>query len=87
VLLLFLILIVRCLQITQNLRNRFTNLVIIGSISIIAFHIFVNIAMTLGMMPVVGVPLPFLSYGGSFTLTLAILIGFMLNAQAQNQSF
>ena len=42
---------------------------------------FVNIAMTLGMMPVTGLPLPFLSYGGSFNLTVAILIALMLNVQ------
>jgi rod shape determining protein RodA len=41
--------------------------------------------MTLGMMPVTGIPLPFLSYGGSFTLTVAILIGLMLNAKFSDQ--
>lgn len=67
--------------ITQSVRNRFFNLVIVGGVSIIAVHVFFNIAMTLGMTPVVGIPLPFLSYGGSFTLTLAILLGLILNAK------
>lgn len=78
---LFLFLVARGFLITQSIRNRYYNLVVVGSISIIAMHVFINTAMTLGMMPVVGIPLPFLSYGGSFTLTLAILIGLILNAK------
>jgi len=84
---LFLFLVVRGFIITQQLRNRFFNLLVIGAISIIGFHIFVNSAMTMGMMPVTGIPLPFLSYGGSFTLTVAILIGLILNTKVSNQDF
>ena len=80
-------LIVRGYLLTQSIRNRFFNLVIVGSISIIAFHTFVNIAMTLGMMPVTGIPLPFLSYGGSFALTVAILVGLVLNTRMSEQDF
>jgi rod shape determining protein RodA len=78
---LFLFVVGRGFLITQSVRNRFYNLVIVGGISIIAVHVFFNTAMTLGMTPVVGIPLPFLSYGGSFTLTLAILLGLILNAK------
>jgi len=81
VLLLFLFLIAKSYSITRHIRNRYFNLIIVGSASIIAFHTFVNIAMTIGMMPVTGIPLPFLSYGGSFTLTVAILIGLILNSR------
>lgn len=87
ILLLFLFIIIRALTTTHSLRNRFTNLVIVGSTSIIAFHIFVNIAMVVGIMPVTGLPLPFLSYGGSFTLTIAVLMGLILNAKVSNQDF
>ncbi len=87
VLLLFLFLLVKGYMITQNNRNHFTNLMVVGSVSVLAFHIFVNVAMTLGMMPVTGLPLPFLSYGGSFTLTVALLIGFILNAQIGRNDF
>jgi rod shape determining protein RodA len=87
ILLLFLLLIIRGYTTTQVVRNRFTNLVIVGSVSLLALHIFINVSMTLGMMPVVGVPLPFLSYGGSFTLTIAILLGFLLNAKYSKQDF
>ncbi|MBN1576234.1 MAG: rod shape-determining protein RodA [Chitinispirillaceae bacterium] len=87
VLLLFLLLIIRAYALTRNIRNRFFNLIIIGSASIITFHVFVNTAMTIGMMPVTGIPLPFLSYGGSFTLTVAILIGLVLNTKMSVQEF
>lgn len=87
VVLLFLFLIVRGFIITQSVRNRFFNLVVIGAMSIIGFHIFVNSAMTMGMMPVTGIPLPFLSYGGSFTLTVAILLGLVLNTKVSDQDF
>jgi len=66
---------------TQSIKNRFSNLMVVGGTSIIATHVFLNASMALGMMPVVGIPLPFLSYGGSFTLTLAILLGLILNAR------
>lgn len=87
ILLLFIFVIIRSLSATHNIRNRFTNLIIVGAISIISFHIFVNIAMVIGIMPVTGLPLPFLSYGGSFTLTIAILFGLILNARVSNQDF
>jgi rod shape determining protein RodA len=78
---LFLFLLCRGFFITQSVHNRFFNLVVTGAVSIIAVHVFFNTAMTLGMMPVVGIPLPFLSYGGSFTLTLAVLLGLILSAK------
>jgi rod shape determining protein RodA len=87
ILLLYLLIIIRGYMTTQYVKNRFSNLVIVGSVSLLAFHIFINVSMTVGMMPVVGVPLPFLSYGGSFTLTIAILIGFILNARYNTQDF
>ncbi|MDR2578340.1 MAG: rod shape-determining protein RodA [Chitinispirillales bacterium] len=87
VILLFLFLIIRGLTITRDCKNRFINLVAVGCSAILCFHVFVNIAMTLGLMPVTGLPLPFLSYGGSFTITLAVLIGLLLNARIADQDF
>ena len=51
----------------------------IGIIGLIAYHTLVNIGMTLGMLPVVGVPLPLVSYGGSSMITNMVLLGFLLN--------
>jgi len=78
---LFFFLVARGFYLTQSVRNRFNNLLIVGSTSIVAIHVFFNASMALGMMPVVGIPLPFLSYGGSFTLTLAVLLGLIFNAK------
>jgi rod shape determining protein RodA len=79
VLLLFLILISRGIMICRLHSDNFVNLVVAGSCTILFFHTFVNIAMTVGFMPVTGLPLPFLSYGGSFVLTCMILVGLLIN--------
>jgi len=84
---LFLFVLIRAFTTTREVRSRFSNIVIVGAATILGFHVFVNIAMTLGMMPVTGLPLPFLSYGGSFTLTVAILVGLILNARLSRDSF
>lgn len=84
---LFLFLIIRSYLSTHMIRNRFSNLIIVGAASILAFHVYVNIAMTIGMMPVTGLPLPFLSYGGSFAITVSILIGLILNARHSGEDF
>jgi rod shape determining protein RodA len=84
---LFLFLIIKGIMVTYGCRNRFINLTAIGCTAVLGFHIFVNIAMTLGMTPVTGLPLPFLSYGGSFTMTVAILVGLLLNAKVTEQDF
>jgi len=56
----------------------FITLITMGASTIFLFHILVNIAMTIGLMPVTGLPLPFLSYGGSFALTCMVLVGAIL---------
>ncbi len=57
----------------------FSTLTITGFISMIAYYVFVNIGMTSGVFPVVGIPLPFISYGGSALITLFIAAGLILN--------
>lgn len=79
VLLLFFGFLVRVLWLCFDYSDRFSNLVTTGAVAIFSFHIVVNISMTLGLMPVTGLPLPFLSYGGSFVITCLIMLGFLLN--------
>ncbi len=79
VLLLFFVLTVLLVNVAFRLRDRFSSLVVLGIASVFFFHVFINIAMTIGLMPVTGLPLPFLSYGGSFVLTCFIMIGLVLN--------
>ena len=79
VLLLFFIILLRGVAIAAKVRNRFTSLVIIGTVSVIALHVIINIGVTIGIMPVTGLPLPFLSYGGSAMWTFLFFIGLLLN--------
>lgn len=65
ILTLFFILLWRGLYIALYSENKFASLLAIGIFSFFTFHIFINIGMTIGLMPITGVPLPFLSYGGS----------------------
>lgn len=59
-------------------NDPFITLVVMGASTIFLFHILVNVAMTIGLMPVTGLPLPFLSYGGSFAMTCMVLVGGIL---------
>lgn len=61
----FALILSRIIYISSNSNDRFSSLIAVGIFSFFAFHIFVNIGMTLGIMPITGVPLPFLSYGGT----------------------
>jgi rod shape determining protein RodA len=75
VLLAFFIIIWRLLVIAANARDRFGALIATGTAAMMMFHVFVNIGMTIGIMPVTGLPLPFLSQGGSFYLAMTLVLG------------
>jgi rod shape determining protein RodA len=62
-------------------------LLAVGVVAILAFHVFVNIAITVGLMPVTGIPLPFLSYGGSFYITTMMGVGVLLHIPVRKQLF
>ncbi len=85
VLILFFILLWRGIMICRLHPDNFVNLVVAGACSILFFHVFVNVAMTIGFMPVTGLPLPFLSYGGSFVITCMILVGLLLNMRLKGK--
>lgn len=71
----YLVLIWRLLAISAGARDRFGALIALGVASMLMFHVFVNIGMTIGIMPVTGVPLPFMSAGGSSFLNFSIALG------------
>jgi len=77
--LLFLILILWGLSIAHSCRDPFGTILAVGITALLAWQVVINIGMTMGLMPVVGVPLPLISYGGSSTLTVAICIGLLMN--------
>ena len=75
VLLVFAIMLWRLLSIAVNARDRFGALIAAGVAAMVMFHVFVNVGMTMGIMPVTGLPLPFLSQGGSFYLAMTLALG------------
>jgi rod shape determining protein RodA len=78
VIILFVFLLIRLIIIAERQRSKFSRIYAYGLLSILFFHIAINIGMTIGLAPVIGIPLPFFSYGGSslwsFTILLFILI-------------
>ena len=78
VLLLFLVLILRLIVLAERQHTTFGRVYGYSVLSIFLFHLFINIGMVLGLTPVIGIPLPFFSYGGSslwgFTLLLFIFL-------------
>ncbi|MCK4538219.1 MAG: rod shape-determining protein RodA [Candidatus Krumholzibacteria bacterium] len=79
VLILFSLIIARGFYLATKVKNRFASMAIIGICSYFTFHVIVNIGMTIGLAPVTGLPLPFLSYGGSSMLVSCFLLGVLLN--------
>ncbi|MEX2132792.1 MAG: rod shape-determining protein RodA, partial [Acidimicrobiia bacterium] len=75
VLIAFAVIIWRLLVIAANARDRFGALIGVGIAAMMAFHVFVNVGMTIGIMPVTGLPLPFLSQGGSFYMAMTLALG------------
>jgi rod shape determining protein RodA len=80
-------LLMRLLVIAWEARDRFGALLVIGVASIVFWQMLINIGMNLGMLPVVGVPLPLLSYGGSSLLTMMTALGLALNVSTRRLLF
>ena len=78
-LVLFFVFLMRGIFIATIVKSRFNSIVAVGIVTVIAFHVVVNIGMTIGLFPVTGLPLPFLSYGGSALLTNMVMAGILLN--------
>jgi rod shape determining protein RodA len=78
-LLLFGILLLKLIDIARNAKEVYGSLIVIGIATMIGVHVFQNIGMTIGIMPITGITLPFISYGGSSLFTSMIAIGLVLN--------
>jgi len=87
VLSLFAVIIYRGLRIAARSRSTFIATVAWGAVTIIFFQVVVNIGMTLGLMPVTGLPLPFVSYGGTALVFFWVLIGFLVLADYRWQEY
>ncbi len=80
---LFAVLIAKGIMIAQKARNTFASNVALGLVAILGFQMLVNIGMSLGVMPVTGLPLPFVSYGGSSMLSSWIIVGILLSINSR----
>ncbi len=83
VLLLFFVLVYKALALAQKSKSEFASTVCIGIAAYFFFQVLVNVAMTTGMAPVTGIPLPFISYGGSSLVVSFFFIGFLLNCSVR----
>jgi rod shape determining protein RodA len=87
VLLLFTGLVIHGIRVAGISKNKFGSLATIGLVAILGFHTVVNIGMSMGLMPVIGIPLPFLSYGGSALVANMMMIGLMMNFYAHRKQY
>ena len=85
VVVLFAILILRLIRMGERQMEPFGRIYCYCVASIFLFHVAVNIGMTIGIMPVIGIPLPFFSYGGSSLLSCMAMIGILHGASARAQ--
>lgn len=77
----------RGVQLASTVKNRFGSLLAIGIVSILTIHVVINIGMVMGIMPVIGVPLPFMSYGGSSLMSSMIMAGLLLNLHRNRKEY
>ncbi|MFC7062813.1 FtsW/RodA/SpoVE family cell cycle protein [Halobacillus seohaensis] len=84
---LFFLLIYRMIQIALDSNDSFGSYLIVGIVGMITFQVFQNIGMSVQLLPITGIPLPFLSYGGSSTLAYLIAIGIVLNVRSRTRTF
>ena len=81
VLLLYFIVLMRLTQNAQTAPDRAGTFIVMGVVAVLAFHILVNIGMVVGFMPVTGIPLPLMSYGGSSVLFMFLALGMVMNVR------
>lgn len=82
---LFLLLILRSIRVSKKAKDKFGSMIVVGVCALMIAHIMENIGMTMGIMPVTGIPLPFISYGGSFMWTCMMAFGLVLNVGMRSQ--
>ena len=85
VIILYVFLVSKCLYIAKTAKDEKGSLIAAGITGIFLFHMVENIGMVMGLLPITGVPLPFISYGGSSLITNFICIGILLNISSKRQ--
>lgn len=82
---LYFIMLYRLIKIARDSKDTFGSLMVIGFTAMFLIHIWENIGMTIGLMPVTGIPLPFMSYGGTFQLINLVCIGIALSVGSKKE--
>ena len=83
----FLVLFLRILKLTYNTKDEFLSLVSIGILSVYLIHFIINLGMVVGILPVIGIPLPFISYGGSSLLVNMFMLGIIANLYRTRKNY
>ena len=76
----------RCLRVATLSRDTFGRLLAVGATSMLLFQTFVNVGMNIGLLPVTGIPLPFISAGGSSIISIFISLGILQSVLVHSQS-
>jgi rod shape determining protein RodA len=87
VLLLLFLVFTRALKIAKLAKTKFESNIVIGFLAILFYHTIINIGMAINILPVMGLPLPFMSSGGSLLLSAMIMVGIMLNIYAHRKGY
>lgn len=83
---LFVVLLMRFIWLSKSVLNFYDSILSIGILAIFFWHIFINMGMVMGLLPIVGIPLPLMSYGGSSLMTFGLLIG-MATSLSNSRNF
>ena len=83
----FFLIIIRLIKIAREARTKFESLVVIGIATMIIFQVVVNTFMTIGLGPITGIPLPFMSYGRTALIVAFVALGLCLSVSRRTKSF
>ena len=83
----FVIVIFGCLKVAAKASDRFGSMLAVGVSVLLMTHVFINMGMTIGITPITGLPLPFLSYGGSFLVTCFVMLGMVQSVYRHRREF
>jgi rod shape determining protein RodA len=81
----YLLLLFRIVAVAERQRSVFSRCYAYGVAAVLFFHVVINVCMTVGLAPVIGIPLPFISYGGTALLTFTILLFILIRLDADRQ--
>lgn len=85
IIILYILLLTQAIHVAKTAKDDLGSYIATGITGVLFFHVLENIGMTIGLLPVTGVPLPFISYGGSSLITNFICIGLLLNISGRRQ--